>query len=472
MQKKTFDFEIKEDSNIKAVEIQGFANKATADRIGDLIEPKAWDLENFKNNPIIFFNHDRNLPIGKAIESNVDDDGLSIKVRISKSKEAPIPMIRDLISEGILKTFSVGFDDHGSSFEDKSDGLTKFEKAELLEVSVVTIPMNQDSLFSVSKDGQAYKVKSFESTVDQWKTKSYGEIKKECLELSGHLVAAAVNDAIEEAEEHVKDFAKFHLNQDMLKGHELPDDQFIDSASFLFNIDKSSLLDLRAKESGEMEEEEEEEEKTSDEEVKPEEEKAESSEDEPNKDFNECVSSKIPKLIAEGKERDDAVAIAIQACQDSKSCEISQEDFAHFIAVAEKASEPEKAESEAEAEVKEATPADGAPIAESPDFDSRSIFPEGQPGIELQKAQLAMAGSFVTNQKQTNSILGEVVNLLKTIESRLAKDSTALETTEQAAPEPAPAQLQQEDDTEEVKKLENHLREIEKLHKKIDILMK
>ncbi len=75
-------------------------------------------------------------------------------------------------------------------------------------------------------------------------------------------------------------------------------------------------------------------------------------------------------------------------------------------------------------------------------------------------------------QKQTNSILGEVVNLLKTIESRLAKDSTALETTEQEAPAPAPAQLQQEDDTEEVKKLENHLREIEKLHKKIDILMK
>jgi exonuclease V gamma subunit len=65
-----------------------------------------------------------------------------------------------------------------------------------------------------------------------------------------------------------------------------------------------------------------------------------------------------------------------------------------------------------------------------------------------------------------------VVNLLKTIESRLAKDSTALETTEQEAPSPEPAQLQQEDDTEEVKKLENHLREIEKLHKKIDILMK
>ena len=119
MRKQHFDFDIKKDSNIKAIEITGMANAATPDRIGDLIEPKSWDLQNFESNPIIFFNHDRNIPIGKAVGTKVSDDGLEITARISKSKEAPIPFIRDMIEEGILKTFSVGFDDHGTSYQDK-----------------------------------------------------------------------------------------------------------------------------------------------------------------------------------------------------------------------------------------------------------------------------------------------------------------------------------------------------------------
>jgi HK97 family phage prohead protease len=347
MEKKTFGFEVKESGN-KAVEIQGFANKATADRIGDLIEPKAWDLDNFKNNPIIFFNHDRNMPIGKAVDVAVSDEGLSMKVRISKSNQAPIPYIRDMISEGILKTFSVGFDDHGTSYQDKSDGLTKFEKAELLETSVVTIPMNQDSLFTVSKDGRAYKCKAFSSSLDQWKDKSYDEVKKECLEMQGHLVAAAVNDALKSADDYVSEFLSKHLPESMLKGQERASDEFIRIASSLLGIDEKSLLDLRSKEEEEKPHhyDDEEEEKGEDEEEDMEEEKSEEAkeekEDEPNKDFNECVASKIPKLIGEGKERDDAVAIAIQACSDSKGCDIGKDDYALYIAVAEKAIEEAK----------------------------------------------------------------------------------------------------------------------------------
>ena len=53
----------------------------------------------------------------------------------------------------------------------------------------------------------------------------------------------------------------------------------------------------------------------------------------------------------------------------------------------------------------------------------------------------------------------------------MAKDSTRVETTEESAP-PETASIQQLDDNEEVKNLENQLKEIEKLHKKIDILMK
>jgi HK97 family phage prohead protease len=101
--------------------IEGFANKAVVDRGGEVIPPDAWDLENFKKNPIIFFNHDRNMPIGKAVSFKVTDDVLFLRAKISRSKDPKIAMIRDLVKEGILSTFSVGFDDHGSAFQ-KDDG--------------------------------------------------------------------------------------------------------------------------------------------------------------------------------------------------------------------------------------------------------------------------------------------------------------------------------------------------------------
>ncbi len=416
--KKTFEFSVNKDATCKAVEIEGFANKATADRIGDLIEPKAWDVENFKNNPIIFFNHDRNIPIGKAVGVEVTDEGLKIKVRLSKSKEAPIPMIRDLVEEGILKTFSVGFDDHDSSYLDKADGLTKFEKAELLETSIVTLPMNQDSLFTVSKEGHGYNIKQFTPDISQWKKKSYDEIKKECLELSGSLVAAAVNDSLKDADPAIKEIIMEKMSEEV-KGRKPWSDQNIKIASALLDIDRESLLDLRRKENGEEEEKTEEvtEEKSEDEkteeaaveeknedEAKAEEKDEEKDEDE-SKDghgFNDCVAGKIPKLIEGGKDRDEAIAIAIEACGDSKSCEIKPEDFALFLAVAQKAEEGE--------ETTEKDAGDGVAISTSP---ANGNMPEGQPGLELQKSQLALSGAMLTNQKAGNDLLMLILDQLK-----------------------------------------------------------
>ena len=461
MRKKNFGFEIKKDSNIKAIEITGMANAATPDRIGDLIEPKSWDLQNFESNPIIFFNHDRNIPIGKAVGTKVSDDGLEITARISKSKEAPIPFIRDMIEEGILKTFSVGFDDHGTSYQDKSDGLTKFEKAELLEVSVVTIPMNQDSLFSVKKDGPQYLAKAFDANINDWKNKSYDEVKKEALELSGKLVAAAVTDAMEGQDKDLVDVLKRYLDKDMLNGLEDPDDAFIYTASTCLGLDPDSLLKLRAKELEEEEEEEEEaeekysaeenEEEKSEDEPKEDEEKEddedeEKSEDEPkedeekdvsdNKDFNECVNSKIPKLIDEGKSREDAVAIAINMCQDSKNCEINDSDLESFLDLAKKS---------------EDTPL--VPAEPS----SATTMPEGQPGIELQKSALALQGSMLTAQKAANQVLADMLGTLKSIEARLSNPT----------PQASASEVSEEDE-----ELQKQIDEINLLQKRVDLLLK
>jgi HK97 family phage prohead protease len=129
--------------------IEGWANKAVVDRGGDLIKKEAWNLDNFQKNAMILYNHDRDKPIGKALAVEPRDEGLYIKARISGSSDPEITKIRDLIKEGILNTFSVGFD---CKREEKSaDGVNEIKEAELFEVSVVTLPMNQDSTFSVAK---------------------------------------------------------------------------------------------------------------------------------------------------------------------------------------------------------------------------------------------------------------------------------------------------------------------------------
>ena len=151
----TFETQCKEQRN--DIFIEGFANrfakdgKLLVDRGNDLIPPEAFRLDEFKALPIIFFNHDRDQPIGKAVNVQVKEDGLFIKAKLSAADHPEMKRIRTLVKEGILKAFSVGFDPIKID-EEEIDGskVNVIKEANLLEVSVVSLPMAQHSLFSVT----------------------------------------------------------------------------------------------------------------------------------------------------------------------------------------------------------------------------------------------------------------------------------------------------------------------------------
>lgn len=137
-----------------AVIIEGIANKAVVDRGNDIIPPEAWDLDNFLKNPVILYNHGMDpivgsSPVGRAVDIKTSEEGLRIKVRLSKSEARPIKMVRDLVEERMLQAFSVGFDPKDSVEKDE-DGRNVIKQAELFEVSIVGVPMNQDSIFEIS----------------------------------------------------------------------------------------------------------------------------------------------------------------------------------------------------------------------------------------------------------------------------------------------------------------------------------
>jgi len=189
------------DEDDGSVHICGMASTHDEDRANDVIMAEAWTkggLRNFEKNPIILFNHDYNKPIGRATGLKVTDNGLELKAKISKS--AP-DSVAQLVKEGILGAFSVGFRVKDADYLAETDGL-KIKDAELFEVSVVSVPCNQAATFSLAK--------SFDSMEE------YNEFKKTFtnrVDLAGQSLAkdeksSLASDTPDEAEKSAKEEIK------------------------------------------------------------------------------------------------------------------------------------------------------------------------------------------------------------------------------------------------------------------------
>tara|TARA_R110001592_G_scaffold45998_1_gene146712 strand:- start:1249 stop:3168 length:1920 start_codon:yes stop_codon:yes gene_type:complete len=142
----TFKSHTEDDGSIM---IRGMASTADFDRAGDSISADAWTkggLQNFEKNPIILFNHDYNRPIGRATGLKSNANGLELTAKISKSAGD----VAELVKDGVLGAFSVGFRVKDADYLEETDGL-RIKDAELFEVSVVSVPCNQSATFSLAK---------------------------------------------------------------------------------------------------------------------------------------------------------------------------------------------------------------------------------------------------------------------------------------------------------------------------------
>ena len=153
-----------------SVIIRGMASTSDFDRAGDSISAEAWQkggLNNFEKNPIILFNHDYDRPIGRATGMKAGPNGLELECKISKNAPGNIA---ELVKDGVLGAFSVGFRVKDADYIKETDGLM-IKDAELFEVSVVSVPCNQAATFSLSKsfdsseEYEAFK-KTFTNRVD------------------------------------------------------------------------------------------------------------------------------------------------------------------------------------------------------------------------------------------------------------------------------------------------------------------
>ncbi len=131
-----------------SIYIEGYASTVDRDRHGDVIPMKAWNegLNNYLKNPIILAYHNHQMPIGKMIEHKVTDQGLWVRAQIP----AEVGDVYKLIKKGILSAFSVGFRVRDADYDSTTESFL-IKDLELHEISVVSVPANQNTLFSLAK---------------------------------------------------------------------------------------------------------------------------------------------------------------------------------------------------------------------------------------------------------------------------------------------------------------------------------
>jgi len=147
------------DETEEVITIEGYANfsgtcvdesTTMMDRVGDIVVPSGIEITNYKKSPVILFQHDRDNVIGKAVTITQKPDGLFVKAEIHAG--ACEHEIFYAIKNGLFTSFSIGFRTKKAEWKPVGDTEVFFiTKSELLEVSVVSIPCNTDSTFSLVK---------------------------------------------------------------------------------------------------------------------------------------------------------------------------------------------------------------------------------------------------------------------------------------------------------------------------------
>jgi HK97 family phage prohead protease len=134
------------------------------DSYGTRIDQSGWDLEQFKRNPVIPLQHDSfgysasmGLPVAAAVPESIRVEGqkLLMKIRfLPEGQDEVADKVFNMVRQGFLRGVSVGFlptdwKDQEELVDGEKRVVRVFTKQRLLEVSIVTIPSNDNALIQL-----------------------------------------------------------------------------------------------------------------------------------------------------------------------------------------------------------------------------------------------------------------------------------------------------------------------------------
>jgi len=141
--------------SLGARQILAVVSDPTLDRTNDVMRPAGCILDNYRQNPIVLANHAPKCPIGTAAPA-IRNGRVEALINFTPAGASPIAdQYCALNKAAVLRAVSVGFDP--IEVEPNGKGGYNFNKWELLELSIVSVPANPGATVfarAFGKDGR------------------------------------------------------------------------------------------------------------------------------------------------------------------------------------------------------------------------------------------------------------------------------------------------------------------------------
>lgn len=135
-------------------QFRAIITSSAEDRHGTRIMPDGVDTTHYRDNPVVLKNHDLDRDIGKVLEMERKGDHIEALFEIKEREQEII----DDLNNGYLNAMSIGF----RILERDGDVI---EKAELVEVSVVSVPSNPEAQVTQRSPSNLYVLNEREGKV-------------------------------------------------------------------------------------------------------------------------------------------------------------------------------------------------------------------------------------------------------------------------------------------------------------------
>lgn len=194
----------------------------------DIVNPKGMDSSMFDLHKTVFYNHNYNFPIATNVMLKATNEGVKAKTVFAKSTAFADDMY-NLVNEGIIKTFSIGFDIARDSkgdvlkdaieYDDKKR-IMKINNWRLIEYSLAPLAMNPNALVTaktVIKSAEAFK--EIIEAEEKIKINEVIDYSKEFEIVKGLIneIQLASNNQIIELNKEISNLKKQFVNNDAVK---------------------------------------------------------------------------------------------------------------------------------------------------------------------------------------------------------------------------------------------------------------
>lgn len=172
-------------------EVEVIISTSALARDGHILEPSGCDLSNYKNNPIVLWQHNPDVPVGRAADLAVEGDKIRARITFAPTGISPkADEVRGLVKNGIVSGVSVGFDviDSEPLDEKQPRGGQRFTKWELLECSFCSVPADPGA--AVTARAQPQEKKPMTTTQTRAGKKLSAATKKQIDDAKEHLARA------------------------------------------------------------------------------------------------------------------------------------------------------------------------------------------------------------------------------------------------------------------------------------------